>query len=692
MFCLSGISDNRSAGAAKGNDMKIYVDASAAENGDGSRCFPYRTISEAAKSASPGDEVIVAPGIYREYVDPARGGNENARIVYRSAEKGKAHITGSEPAGSWIRTEGNVWMTRISNSMFGDYNPFTTLISGDWFMAQKAPSHTGTVYLNDKSMYEVFSYEDVAEPPASPLSWDPEFSGYVWYAEQDPEKDETVLYANFQDRDPDKENIEISVRRACFFPSKEGCGYITLSGFTVSKAATQWAPPTAFQEGMIGPHWSKGWIIEDCEIFESKCSGISLGKYLQPDNDNKWLKWKYKDGTQTERECICRAVNEGWDREHIGSHIIRRCDIHDCGQTGIVGHLGGVFSLIEDNHIHHINNKQDLAGAEIGGIKLHAAIDTVIRRNHIHNCIRGIWLDWQAQGTRVSSNLLHDNALPVDFEPEMVLDTMGEDLFVEVSHGPTLIDNNILLSDRALKLCTQGVAVVHNLIAGSLTGIGIGTDNGAPDIPSPRYTPYHVPHSTKIAGFMTILHGDMRFFNNIFVQKEIRPGMKTLSELAKTSNSAWDECNIKAGTFCFNGYPDRQEWERQFDGYCGMGSRPSNRYYDHLPVYCEGNAYFNGAEAWEKETGAMVDRDHIVSITLDLSSDEPVIGTDAEKYLKPSAAGIITTEKMGAAFEPEQRFENPDGTDIALDRDYFGNLRCGPVYPGPFADCPDIIQ
>ena len=55
--------------------------------------------------------------------------------------------------------------------------------------------------------------------------------------------------------------------------------------------------------------------------------------------------------------------------------LLRRCEIHDCGQTGIVGHLGGVFSVIEDNHIHHINNKQNLAGAEIGGIKMHAAID-----------------------------------------------------------------------------------------------------------------------------------------------------------------------------------------------------------------------------------------------------------------------------------------------------------------------------
>ena len=44
-----------------------------------------------------------------------------------------------------------------------------------------------------------------------------------------------------------------------------------------------------------------------------------------------------------------------------------------------------VFSIIEDNHIHHINNKQNLSGAEIGGIKMHAAIDVIFRRNHIHH-------------------------------------------------------------------------------------------------------------------------------------------------------------------------------------------------------------------------------------------------------------------------------------------------------------------
>ncbi|MBO4727209.1 MAG: right-handed parallel beta-helix repeat-containing protein, partial [Spirochaetaceae bacterium] len=391
--------------------MTYYVNAAAAKGGDGSKAKPFNKIQQAAKIAEPGDEVVVAPGIYREWVNPKNGGTEKKRITYRSEKPLAAHITGAEELKKWQKVSGSVYTARVSNKIFGKYNPYTTLISGDWFIAYMI-AHTGDVFLNGKSMYEVQKLSEVKNPKVFVPSWDQEFTKYVWYTEQDEKTNETVFYANFQDKDPNKENIEITVRQACFYPEKEGRGYITLSGFTVSKAATQWAPPTAYQEGMVGPHWSKGWIIEDCEIYESKCSGISLGKYCQPNNDNKWLKWKFKDGTQTERDCICQAQAEGWSKETIGSHIVRRCNIHDCGQTGIVGHLGGVFSIIEDNHIHHINNKQNLAGAEIGGIKMHAAIDCIYRRNHIHNCTRGIWLDWQAQGTRVTQNLFYDNVIP----------------------------------------------------------------------------------------------------------------------------------------------------------------------------------------------------------------------------------------------------------------------------------------
>ena len=162
--------------------------------------------------------------------------------------------------------------------------------------------HTGEVYLNGKSMYEAEDLEGVLQPQEYKSSWDRAFTIYRWYTCQ--EDGNTVLYANFHGANPNEENVEINVRRNCFYPSKTGVNYITLSGFVVRQAATQWAPPTAYQEGMIGPHWSKGWIIEDCEVSDSKCSGISLGKFLQPENDNKWLKTKYKDCLLYTSRCV----------------------------------------------------------------------------------------------------------------------------------------------------------------------------------------------------------------------------------------------------------------------------------------------------------------------------------------------------------------------------------------------------
>ncbi len=676
--------------------MKYFVDCTASKVGTGAENAPFKTISEAAKLAVAGDEILVAPGIYREYVDPKNAGTKDKPIVYRSMEKGAAVITGAEEVKGWEHVEGNVWKVSLPNAFFRGNNPFTTLVRGDWFIATFI-AHTGDVFLNGKSMYEVTDKAKVVAPEVSKASWDPDFSVYVWYTEQDPEKDETVILANFQGKDPNVENVEITTRNRCFFPSETGVNYITLSGFTVCKAACQWAPPTAFQEGMIGPHWSKGWIIEDCHISEAKCSGISLGKYRQEGNDNKWLKTKYKDGTQTQRECVMQAQREGWTKENIGHHIIRRCEIHDCGQTGIVGHLGGVFSVIEDCHIYNINNKQNLAGAEIGGIKMHAAIDVIYRRLHIHHCTRGMWLDWQAQGTRVTQCLFHDNALPHDFlhDNEEALQGIGDDIFVEVSHGPTLIDNNFLLSERSIKMAAQGIAVVHNLIAGALTAVGTGTDNGSIDLPSPRYTPYHVQHQTEVEGFMTTLHGDDRFYNNIFIQQPIRPDMQALMEKAAAEHDVWDDNNIIAGTLSFDEYPTFEEWDKDYEGYVGMGSPRSDRYYKHLPVWTGGNIFLNGAKPCKKEENYILgSTDATVSIAVEEKEDGWHVKTNLSDVIdglikqgknhagEVFATEIIDTDKLGLAFEPEEKFENPDETPITLDEDYFGTKRIANPAPG----------
>ena len=685
--------------------MIYYVDCKAALCGDGRKERPFRSIQEAADIALPGDEVLVEPGVYREYVRPRHAGRADARITYRSVEPRGAVITGAEPVTDWTPYEGaadgKVYTARIPNALFGGFNPYTVRVRGDWFVDTMV-AHLGEVYLDDQALYEVTSLERVLHPTVYRPSWEPEATLHTWYTEQDAERDETVLYANFG-TDPTGHKVEINVRRACFAPEETGIGYITLSGFTVTKAACQWAPPTAYQEGMIAPHWSRGWIIEDCEISHAKCSGISLGKYLQPQNENKWLNTKWKDGAQTQRECVMQALNDGWTKENVGHHIVRRCEIHDCGQTGIVGHMGGVFSRIEDNHIYRINIRQNLSGAEIGGIKMHAAIDVVFRHNHIHHCTRGIWLDWQAQGTRVTGNLFHDNALSVDGElNQEQMGGLGEDIFIEISHGPTLVDHNFLLSERAAKIPAQGLAFVHNLIAGSLSAVGVGTNNGTPHIPSPRYTPYHVPHDVKVAGFMTVLHGDDRFVNNIFVQQKVREPLVQMAAYVREHPNDWDDFNVTAGTAEFDAgnYPTVSEWKARYEGYCGMGSETTDRYYDHLPVQTRGNVYLGGAKPWCKEQHPAVREDCPVTFALEKKDGTWKLQTNLyallPEVLQQAPAGYACTladsDTLGEAFEPEERFENPDGSPIVFSSDAFGQDTGLAPLPGPLADGGELLN
>ena len=651
--------------------MKIYVSAKAWRDGDGSQARPFKHINDAAKIARPGDEVLVAPGIYREYVDPVNAGTEEAPITYRSTEPLGAVITGAEEIKSWFPYEGSVWMARIPNSLFGSYNPYTTYVYGDWYFAGRS-KHTGCVYLNGKALYEADSLEACLKGEVYECSWEPEASVYKWYAQQ--EGNETVLYANFQGADPNRENVEINVRRECFMPSKTGVNYITVSGFTVTQAATTWAPPAAYQDGMIGPHWSKGWIIEDCDISNSKCAGISLGKYYDPDNDHYFTTKHVKSPTQMERDAVCRGQYHGWLKEKVGSHIVRRCNIHHCEQGGIIGRMGGVFSLIEDNHIHHINNMMELGGAEIAGIKMHAAIDVVYRRNYIHHCTMGIWCDWEAQGTRITQNLFHDNQRPA-FAKQLKGGMMSQDIFVEVGHGPTLIDNNILLSEASLRMATEGVAMVHNLICGALTCVGGGT--------GPRYTPYHIPHRTEVMGFMTILHGDDRFYNNIFVQKWPAAPFTVIHD----SDDGQDEENREVGTHVMDEYPTYEEWIAQFDMDTDTPdmAKLAPAHEGRLPVWVEGNAYLGGAKACKNEINGLVNGEQPVQVEVELENGRPVLSTNVYELLEGFTGRRIDTQVLGKAFEPEEYFENPDGTPITFDQDYFGDHRGAHPLPGPFA-------
>jgi hypothetical protein len=271
--------------------------------------------------------------------------------------------------------------------------------------------------------------------------------------------------------------------------------------------------------------------------------------------------------------------------------------------------MGAAFCIIENNHIYNIWTKRQFEGAEIGGIKFHAAVDAVIRNNRIHDTGRGLWLDWMTQGTRVSSNLFYNNDL--------------EDIFLEVNHGPFIVDNNILLSPSSIKTQSEGGAFVHNLIGGTVHNWS------EPN----RFTPYFLPHSTEIAGLTTIYGGDDRFYNNIF----IGPGSKEVKEKER---------------FGLSGYNNSK-----------------------LMTWMDGNIYCNGAEPSVKDENFMLLPDYNPDLKLTEENGHGYLNLTLNQSFFSHKVKPVTTGLLGKAKIPGAAFDNPDGTKLKIDRDYFGKKR-----------------
>ena len=631
--------------------MEYHVMKSGNDNQEGTYQSPFRSISKAASLALPGDIVTVHEGVYREWVNPKNGGTVHHRITYQAAKGEKVVISGAEVITDWV-PEGHIWKAKLPNEFFGEYNPYATVIGGDWYFEKERIFHTGEVYLDGKSMYEAQSLEGVKEPQETESSCDKAGSRYTWYCRVDNEH--TTIWANFHGEDPRGGNVEINVRPFVFWPAQTGRGYITVKGFTLKQAATQWAPPTALQEGLIGPHWSKGWIIEDNVISDSKNVAISLGKEIST-GQNEWTRTGFKGGTQREREVIFRSLHHaGWHKDNVGGHIVRNNIIYDCEQAGIVGHLGAAFCTIENNHIFRMHYKRQYHGAEVGGIKLHAAIDTKITGNVIHDSYRGLWLDWQAQGTHVSKNVLYDNS--------------SEDFMVEVCHGPYMVDHNLFLSEWALKDMSSGGAFVHNLFLGKIAACTERT----------RTTPYHFPHHTAVYGVSNILGGDNRFYNNIFIRNSEDDQVSGLS-------SFW------SGAIQMDGVPGWATFMKtpvgisQYDEYPApaddLGETPHEL--RKLPIYAGYNLYLNDAEPYAKEINPKVYPDSFVEVEMIDREQGKVKVSISNSNLLEIGCKLVTTETLGMSYHAEMNYEEPDGAPFYFDTDFFGEKR-ERILPGPF--------
>ncbi len=78
------------------------VDAAAQADGDGSQGKPFPTVTQALATLSPGDRVVVAPGIYRETVPVASSGTKESPIVIESADPAHpAILSGADALTGW---------------------------------------------------------------------------------------------------------------------------------------------------------------------------------------------------------------------------------------------------------------------------------------------------------------------------------------------------------------------------------------------------------------------------------------------------------------------------------------------------------------------------------------------------------------------------------------------------------------
>jgi hypothetical protein len=111
-------------------------------------------------------------------------------------------------------------------------------------------------------------------------------------------------------------------------------------------------------------------------------------------------------------------------------------------------------------------------------------------------------MDFGNQGTRITRNIIYN--------------TEAATVFLEMDHGPTLLDNNILIG-RPIRSNSEATVFAHNLFVDC--GYDYSPDTG-------RRSEYFKPHTTKIVGRKNGTAQDDLWFNNLFVRQGLN-GVKT---------------------------------------------------------------------------------------------------------------------------------------------------------------------
>lgn len=431
-----------------------YVDANArnsSDKGPGTQKRPFRTISKAADILQPGERVVIASGIYRERVSPARGGTGPDKMIsYEAAPGATVYIRGSDVLKDGWETsplpvnpfapapEKNdnafIWKHKLTGDMFIDaYNPFALAnVPADWSWLDTTKvdmgpyfRRRGLVFVDGKPLEPAEQYRELVNPPMSrQRSGLPSRNANGPIMQEiggSPDRKYSVDYngnlinIRLPSNNLNSSTVEITTREQAFAPRQAGLGYIRVKGIIFQHAGNGFPPP---QLGLVSTSGGHHWIIEGNTIEWANGVGLDIG-------------------------------NQYWGGARVPmagqSHIIRGNTIRYAGIEGVAG-MGTQNTLVEDNLIEWVGWQNAERAWEAAGAKFHRATNMLFRHNvvrHIRHA-NGLWLDVGNTNNRVTGNVFAD------------IETVSAAIHMEMSVAQNQIDNNIIWDIRNAEPNTGG--------------------------------------------------------------------------------------------------------------------------------------------------------------------------------------------------------------------------------------------
>jgi len=391
-----------------------YVDnlnPRAADSNPGTKDLPFLTINKAAQVLQPGERVVIMTGVYRERVDPVRGGSGPDKMIsYEAAPGANVVVKGSRLVKTgWAPSTGfkldlapsarasvKIYQRRLDDLDFQGYNSFGMVsIMQDRVYLKPTPeelwrhlARRGMVFVDGRRLDQVELYQELGRR-----------DGAFWC-----EHDGLAIHVRLAgDANPSQHEVELAIQEQVFAPRTRGLSYIRIKGISFEHAANAFPVP---QRGMVSLSRGHHWIIEDCVLRHANAVALDIGA-------------------------------QDWDMEPpavIGHAIVRGNHIDDVGVCGIAG-MAVQNTLIESNLIEHVGYQDVELAWETGGIKLHQTKNCLLHGNVIRHTIHAeaIWLDYENSNTRVTGNVMGDT-----------LETLRGGIYLEASHDSNMLDNNII--------------------------------------------------------------------------------------------------------------------------------------------------------------------------------------------------------------------------------------------------------